>query len=143
MRIAVFLVLALGVSGVAHAQAPDPIETRQAGQDLLGSTYGGIRAALTAKADVKSLELPARAMARWMRQFPSQFVKGTEQGHDTKAAPAIWTDSAGFQKLVTAFADDSDKLAQFAKAGDADGVAAQVKVVGDGCGACHRGFRLR
>ena len=33
--------------------------------------------------------------------------------------------------------------AQLAKAGDAEGAAAQVKVLGDACAACHRTYRAR
>ena len=40
-------------------------------------------------------------------------------------------------------ADASDKLAELAKAGDAEGVTAQEKAVGDACGACHRAYRAR
>jgi cytochrome c556 len=142
-KLALLAVLAFATAGVARADGPDPIETRQAGQDLLSSTFAGIRAVVAAKGDVKALELPAKAMARWMRQLPSQFPKGSEQGHDTQATAAVWTDMAGFQQVATAFSEASDKLAQLAKAGDSDGVANQVKAVGDACVACHRGFRTR
>jgi len=136
-------VLAFTVAGAAQADEPDPIETRQAAQDLLNGDFAGIRAVVAAKGDVKTLENPAKAMARWMRQFPLQFPKGSEQGHNTKALPAIWSDMPGFQKAATELADAADKLAQLAKAGDADGVAAQVKVVSDACAACHRTYRAR
>jgi cytochrome c556 len=142
-KLALLVVLAFGAVGVARAEGPDPIETRQAGQDLLSSTFGGIQTAVAAKGDVTKLEFPAKAMARWMRQFPTQFPKGSDQGHNTKATAAIWTDTAGFEKAATVFAQASDKLAVLAKAGDADGFEAQVKTVGDACGACHRGYRAR
>jgi cytochrome c556 len=143
MRKLALVALALGLTAAAHAAGPDPIETRQAGQDLLNGDFAGIRAVVAAKGDVKTLEKPADAMARWMRQFPSQFPPGSDKGHDTKALPVVWSDSAGFQKAADAMADASDKLAQLAKAGDADGVASQIKVVGDACGACHRTYRAR
>ena len=135
--------LLLAVAGPAYAQGADPIETRQAGQDLLSADFAGIRAVVAAKGDVKTLENPAKAMARWIRQFPTQFPKGTEQGHNTKALPAIWSDPAGFKKAADDMADAADKLAVAAKAGDADGVATQVKAVADGCGGCHRTFRAK
>jgi cytochrome c556 len=143
MRKLALVALALGLTAAAHAAGPDPIETRQAGQDLLNGDFAGIRAVVAAKGDVKTLEKPADAMARWMRQFPSQFPPGSDKGHDTKALPVVWSDSAGFQKAADTMADASDKLAQLAKAGDADGVASQIKVVGDACGACHRTYRAR
>ena len=40
-------------------------------------------------------------------------------------------------------AEAADKLAQLAKAGDADGVTAQVKAVGEACAACHRTYRAK
>jgi cytochrome c556 len=98
---------------------------------------------VAAKGDVKTLENPAKYMARWIRQFPAQFPKGSDQGNNTKALPAVWTDMAGFRKAANDMADASDKLAELAKAGDAAAVADQVKVVGDTCAACHRTFRAR
>jgi cytochrome c556 len=142
-KLATMVALAAAIAGIARAEGIDPIETRQAGQDLFNGTYAGIRAVVAAKGDVKTLETPAKAMARWMRQFPTQFPKGSEEGHNTKALPAVWSDMAGFQKTASEMADASTKLAELAKAGDADGVAAQVKVMGDTCAACHRTYRAR
>lgn len=135
--------LGIAVAGAVHAQTAQPIETRQAGQDLLAGDFAGIRAVVAAKGDVKTLENPAKAMARWMRQFPTQFPPGSDQGAPNKALPAVWSDMDGFKKAAVEFADAADKLAELAKAGDADAVAAQVKVVGDSCGACHRAYRAR
>jgi cytochrome c556 len=140
----VLAVLSMAPAGIAWAEGGyDPIETRQAGQDLLNATFLGIRAVVAAKGDVKTLEAPAKAMARWIKQFPTQFPKGSEEGHDTKALPAVWSDPAGFQKAADNLADAATKLAELAKAGDAEAVAAQVKVVGEACGACHRTYRAR
>ena len=129
--------------GARAQMAMDPIETRQAGQDLLAGDFGGIQAVVALKGDVSKLENPAKAMARWIRQFPSQFPKGSDTGHGTKALPVIWTDFAGFTKAAEDFAVASDKLAELAKAGDAAALPAQLKVVGDACGACHRTYRAR
>jgi cytochrome c556 len=142
-RFALFLVVALAGAGAARADGIDPIETRQAGQDLFAGTYAGIRVVVATKGDVKTLENPAKAMARWMRQFPTQFPKGSEEGHDTKALPAVWSDPEGFRKTANEMVDATTKLAELAKAGDADGVAAQVKAVGEVCAACHRTYRAR
>jgi cytochrome c556 len=131
------------VSSVARADGPDLVEIRQAGQDLLAGDFDGIRAVVEAKGDVESLETPARAMARWIRQFPAQFPAGTAQGHGTKAQPAIWSDAEGFRKAADEMADASDRLAQFAKAGNAEGVTKQVKEIGAACRDCHRVYRAR
>ena len=142
-KLAVLVVLAMAAGGIARAQEINPIETRQAGQDLFAGTFTGIRVVVADKGDVKTLENPAKAMARWMRQFPAQFPKGSEEGHNTKALPAVWSDMDGFKKTANEMADASTKLAELAKAGDADAVAAQVKAMGEICAACHRTYRAR
>jgi cytochrome c556 len=142
-RIALLIVMMLAAAGTAWAEGPDPIVTRQAGQDLLSGDFAGIRAVVAAKGDIKKLEDPAKAMARWIRQFPDQFPAGSESGHNTKALPAIWSDRAGFEKAADNLATAADKLAQLAKAGDAAAMEPQLKVVADACVACHRAYRAR
>jgi cytochrome c556 len=131
----------LAVSSLSNAAEPNFVETRQAGQDLLAGDFAGIRAVVAAKGDIPKLEGPSKAMARWIRQFPTQFPAGTEKAKGTKALPAVWSDPDGFQTAADKLAEAADKLAMLAKANDAEGVAAQVKVVGDACGACHRAYR--
>ena len=46
---------------------------------MLGS-FSGIKVVVVTKGDVKTLEQPAKAIARWITQFPTQFPKGSEQG---------------------------------------------------------------
>jgi cytochrome c556 len=140
---ALLAVLTVAAIGVARAEGVDVIETRQAGMDLVSADYAGIRAVVAAKGDVKTLENPGKAIARWARLHPSLFPKGSEQGHNTRALPAIWTDMAGFQGDANDLATAADKLAQFAKAGDADGVAGQIKPMGDACNACHSTYRAK
>ncbi|MBN8875015.1 MAG: cytochrome c [Rhodospirillales bacterium] len=134
--------VAAGAPG-ARAQGVDPIEMRQVGMDLVAGDYTGIRAIVAAKGDLKTLEGPAKAIQRFATVYPSLFPKGTETGHDTKAKPEIWSDSAGFQKASAAMGDAAGKLAVAARAGDESGVTAAVKEIGDACGACHRGYRAR
>src|ERR1700729_70243 len=88
------MILAMG--GIARADSFDPIVTRQAGLDLLAGNFAGIKAVITANGDVKTLEGPANAIKKWAAQFPTLFPAGSDKG-TTKAAPAIWTDQAGFQ----------------------------------------------
>lgn len=142
-KLAILTMMALIAAGVARAEGYDPIETRQAGQDLVSGTFAGIRAVVNAKGDVKTLENPAKAMQRWATSLPTLFPKGTEQGHNTKALAEVWSDQAGFQKASMVLADAAGKLSDAAKAGDLDTVAGQVKVVGDACTACHRTYRAK
>jgi cytochrome c556 len=133
----------LTMAGAVQAQEFNIIETRQAGQDLLAGDFSGIRAYVAAKGDVTKLEDPAKAMARWMKQFPTTFPAGSDKGRPTRALPTVWSDPEGFHKAAADFVTAAEKLSQLAKAGDAEGVEAQVKVVGDACSACHRTYRQR
>jgi cytochrome c556 len=140
-------VVATGLARAELAQAQTPsqdiIVTRQAGFDLQGGAFDAIRAAVAAKGDIKPYATAAGGIEAWAKQIPLVFPKGSETGHDTKAKPEIWTDSAGFAKDANDLATAAGKLEELAKAGDAAGVADQVKVVGAACGACHRTYRVR
>jgi cytochrome c556 len=129
--------------GAAHADGLDPIAIRQAGMSLQNGDFAFIRAVVAAKGDVKPLEGPAKAIAKWAAVIPTVFPKGTETGGDTKALPEIWSDPAGFKKIALALGDAATKLATDAKAGDADQVAADAKLMGEQCGACHKAYRAK
>jgi cytochrome c556 len=130
--------------GEARAQAPsfDIIETRQAGQDLLAAAFTGINQAAMNKLNTKRFVDPAAAIARWMKQFPSTFPAGSDHS-PSKALPAVWSDRAEFEQRAVSLMEAAEKLAAIAKTGKQSAFAAQVKVVGDGCTACHRQFRAK
>lgn len=138
--------LALGVTASlpAIAQSTSPADFILIRQDIMGlqaGTLGGLKNAIDAKVDVTRLAGRAGDLARSGRTIPLVFPKGSEAGHPTKALPAVWSDSAGFQKAAIELTEAAEKLSVLAKAGDADGFAAQWKVVGDACGSCHKSFR--
>ena len=129
---------------MAQAQSgPNLIETRQVAFALLSGDFGGINAVIALKGDVKTLESRARAMARYAAIIPSLFPPGTAAGNNTKALPEVFSDAAGFQKAAMAMGAAATKLADSAKAGDADMVAADAKAVGAACGACHNSYRAK
>jgi cytochrome c556 len=147
-RRALYTVIALAAIAitpplVARADGPNLIAVRQAGFSLQNSDFAYIRAVVAAKGDVKPLEGPAKAIAKWAMVIPTLFPKGTETGGDTKALPEIWSDPAGFQKVALALSEAATKLATDAKAGDADLVAADTKALGEQCGACHKTYRAK
>lgn len=142
-QLAACAVILLATAGLARAEALNPIELRQVGMDLESSTFAGIRAVIAAKGDVKTLEQPARAMQRWAMVVPTLFPKGSETGSNTKALLGIWSDMDGFRKAAATEVEATGKLAELAKAGDADGVAAQMKVVGAACAACHNTYKAK
>ena len=142
-QMALCAVIMLAAMGVARAQGLDPIAVRQAGMALQAGDFAFIRSVVAAKGDVKPLENPAKAIAKWAAVIPTVFAKGTETGHDTKALPEVWSDQAGFQKIAMSLGEAATKLAVAAKAGDADEVATDAKLLGDQCAACHKTFRAK
>jgi cytochrome c556 len=142
-QMALCAVIMLAAMGVARAQGLDPIAVRQAGMSLQAGDFAFIRSVVAAKGDVKPLEAPAKAIAKWAAVIPTVFGKGTETGHDTKALPEVWSDQAGFQKIAMSLGEAATKLAVAAKAGDADEVATDAKLLGDQCAACHKTFRAK
>ena len=142
-QIALCAVIMLAGLGSAWADGLDVIAVRRAGYALQGGDFAYIRAILKDKGDVKQLEVPAKAIAGWATLIPTLFPKGTETGGDTKALPEIWSDPDGFKKLAVAATDAANKLAVAAKAGDADEVAADTKLLGEQCGACHKSYRAK
>jgi cytochrome c556 len=73
-----------------------------------------------------------------MTQFPSLFPPGSDQG-DTKAGPAIWSDTAGFQAAAAKLVTDA-KAAQEA-AGSLETFSPAFEQVGSNCAACHKIYR--
>jgi cytochrome c556 len=143
------LVVVFGIGGVAQAAdtpalKPDSIiATRQAGYDVVQGNLSAMKAAVASGASVKPLADGAKGFVSWGNVIPSLFPAGTETGHKTKAKPEIWSDTAGFQKDAANFVAAAQKLETLADADDKAGFAAQFKVVGEACGACHRGYRAR
>jgi cytochrome c556 len=140
---AVIALVAAGSTQVARAEGLDPIAVRQAVMSLQGGTMGFISSVVKAKGDVKTLEGPAKAIAKSASIIPALFPKGSEKGGNTRALPEIWSDPAGFQKIAATLADAATKLAADAKADDAEAVAADAKLVGEQCGACHKAYRAK
>jgi len=141
--LALAVAASLAVAGLASAAELDPIAVRQAGQDLLSGNFTAMSAVVAAKGDVTKLEKPAKAMARWIKVFPTEFPPGSDKGGNTKALPKIWSDPAGFVKAADRLAVAADKLAADARTGNVQTFAAQLKVVGDACGACHKEYKAR
>ena len=142
------LTLALGAAVLAHAadvSSPSDaaIAERQAGYDLQQGVIAAMKATVEAGGSVAPLEDGATGLAAWGHIIPSLFPPGTETGHDTKARPEIWSDSADFQRAAANYAAEADKLPALAKADDRDGFATQLKATVSACVVCHRHYRYR
>jgi len=111
--------------------------------ELTGGDFAYLRSVVAAKGDVKPLEVPAKAIARWAATIPAVFPAGSDKGGDTKALPEVWSDRAGFEKTASAMGAAAAKVVEAAKAGDPDAVAADTKALGEQCSACHERYRAK
>ena len=69
---------------------------------------------------------------------------GSDKGAETRAKPEIWSDAAGFKKVMDNFQAEAAKMVQVAKtAKDVDAVRGQFAALGKSCAACHDNYRTK
>ncbi|MEE4294259.1 MAG: cytochrome c [Xanthomonadales bacterium] len=73
--------------------------------------------------------------------FGDLFPEGSESGFGTEAAPAIWTDRAGFDAKLAEFAEAS-KAAVAAAPQDLDALKAAAGPAFETCKGCHEDYRI-
>jgi len=125
------------------AKPEDAIVARRAAWKAQGQIADAMNKTIQAGGDTSGFAADAQWMADWGKQIPTMFPAGSETGDDTKALPAIWSNKAGFDQKAADCSAAAGKLAQLASAKDEAGFAAQFKVMGGTCGACHREFRAK
>jgi cytochrome c556 len=62
---------------------------------------------------------------------------------NSDAKPEIWAKPDDFKAKLTAFKTETAKLAELAKAGNADAIKAQITATGKTCGGCHDDYRVK
>lgn len=130
--------VAIGVTAVA-AQT-DPIAARK---DLMkkNSEHAKIVGGMVKGANPFDAAAVNAAFAQWEQTaaaLPKAFPDDSKGG-DTRALPKIWTDRAGFNAEIAAFAKAvADGKG---KSKDLDGLKASFAAVNKSCGSCHEGYR--
>jgi cytochrome c556 len=133
----------------APAATPAPwsadqiIATRQVVMDLHQGVLAGMKAVVDNNLDVKPLVAGARGLTASAAWLPALFPPGTDQGHDTKVKPEVWSDRAAFERAAANLRAQAEKLIPLAEANDKAGFATQFRAVSETCLACHRPFRAR
>ncbi len=86
----------------------------------------------------------AALIAQLSQIAPDAFAPGSDKGAKTRAKPEIWSDAAGFKKVMDNFQAEAAKLAEVARtATSVDQVRSQAAAMGKSCGACHDNFRTK
>lgn len=143
---ALALGLTVGLTGgtayVAYAQA-DVIKARQDNRKEI-TRIGGreIRPLVTDNGSLTEIATKADRLVELHKAFATMFPPGSDKG-DTLAAPAIWTDRAGFDAINNKVVDAATKMAALARSGDRAGVGEQFKAMAGTCGECHQKYTTK
>jgi len=143
------VVLAVGVAGAAHAQAPfakaeNAIKYRQSAMFIMAQHFGRLGPVVKGERPYNKDEVAKNtAIAAEMSKLPWEgFVAGTDKG-ETSAKPEIWTDAAKFKSAAEKMQQEMEKLAQVAKGGDLNAIKAQFGATGKACKTCHDDFKKK
>jgi len=143
------VVLAAGIAGAAHAQAPfakaeNAVKYRQSAMFIMAQHFGRIGPVVKGERPYNKDEVAKNAaIAEEMSKLPWEgFVAGTDKG-ETSAKPEVWTDAAKFKSAAEKMEQEMSKLAQAAKGGDLNAVKAQFGATGKACKACHDDFKKK
>lgn len=141
--------LALLLAAPAAAQdavtpdVADPISLRRVAMQQVGAGMGALGA--MAKREIPFepavAALALRTMLAAASGYGMLFPEGTEEGGGSRAAPAIWSDRAGFDAAWAKFLSDLDTTVA-APPTDLEALAATMGVVGANCRACHEDYRV-
>jgi cytochrome c556 len=136
---------AIAVAFAATSSFADPLEDRKnimkergAQMRILGPIAQG-QQPFDAAAVMAALEV-LNTNAQAATDIDALWPAGSEGG-DTKSAPAIWEDRAGFQAASDKYAADVAAAVE-ANPQDLQGFQAVFGPVAGNCGSCHEGYRL-
>lgn len=143
------LALCLAAAGTAladgHASTglADPAVNRQQMMANVGKAMGHLGAMAKGETpyDARVADAALRVMNAAALGFGAQFPAGSETGAETEAAPAIWSDRAGFDNAVAGFADATAAAIAAAPA-DLDAFKPVFGSVAGTCKSCHAGYRV-
>ena len=141
------LALALALPASAHEDhAPDvsdPISLRMTAMTQVGKGIGTLVRMARGEEPFSAplAEMSLRAMLAAGAGYGALFPEGTEQGHGTEAAPAIWSDRAGFEAELAEYLAVLDAQLESPPAAQAD-LGATLGAVGATCRSGHEGYRV-
>lgn len=133
--------LAIPFTGARAQEDEALVKYRQMIMKTLGVNMGAIGAILKNKLPfTQNIATHAKALQAASTLAEGAFEKKITEGK-TDAKPEIWQQWEKFAAAAKQLGEESGTLAEIAQSGDGDAIGAQVKKVGEACGACHKPFR--
>lgn len=130
----------------AQAKPEDVIKFRQSVYTVIGWHVRPLGAMVKGQMPFDQAEFFRNAdiVADMSKIAPHAFPAGSDTGAKTRAKPEIWSDAAGFKKVMDNFQAEAAKLAEVAKtATSVDQVRGQFGALGKACAACHDNYRTK
>jgi cytochrome c556 len=134
------------LAGAQQSKADTVIRYRQGLMNVMGWNIDQLGAMVrhTGALDAKEFAMRAERLAALGPQIAEGFPKGTGSADKVAvndAAPAIWSDAAGFQAKIDEYITETKKLLDAAKTNDDAQMRAQFRKVSDSCRGCHDMFK--
>lgn len=136
----------VSVAGAAHAQAKpeDLLKYRQGVMRAVAFQNGPLNAFAKGEAPWSpAMAQKAANLAALATIAGDVFPPASQNIPNSDAKPEVWSKADDFKKAMAAFQAETAKLADLAKAGNADAIKAQIPAVGKTCGGCHDNFRVK
>ena len=130
---------------VGYALATDdPIAVRQGLMKNVGAAMRVAGGMATGKLafDAIAAELAMRTINSSATGYPAFFPESSKTGGDTEAAPAIWTDMAGFEAAAEKLTQTSATAIDAARQGE-DSFKSAFGAVAATCKSCHETYRVK
>jgi cytochrome c556 len=140
-----FAAALIGAAGFAPAIAADePQVVRQEMMKKVGGATGAMAKMVKGESEFDAAATLAAltTISEVAATFGDYFPEGSETGMETEAAPAIWSDRAGFEAAIAKFKADADAGIAAAPA-DLDGLKAVFGPLTKNCGTCHETYRQK
>ncbi|WP_341988872.1 cytochrome c [Azorhizobium sp. AG788] len=142
MRFALLAALLVPLAATVVVAQTDPIKDRKAVMKEIGDQTKVAGAMVKGEAPYDAAKAAAifKTYADGAAKYGALFPAGSDAG-DTKAAPAIWSDRAGFDAALAKF--KADIAANVGAIGTEAGFKTAMAAVGDNCRTCHQTYKLR
>jgi cytochrome c556 len=139
----IVVLAALAAAAVAVA-GDDPVHERHELMEGVGDAAKVIGAMLKGEAeyDAAAAMGSLKTFEKTSLKFGDLFPVGSETGQDTRAAPAIWEDRAGFEAALKDW-QDAIGAAIAADAATLDDAKPVLGAVFNACKGCHDNYRIK
>jgi cytochrome c556 len=146
---AISLAAGAALAPAGAATPGDAVKKRQETMKQLGGNMKAIKAFLeTGEGSAADVAKRASAINDISAKIPSLFPEGTGmdmvKDPETGAKPEIWLEWAKFTAAAKGLGERSTALDTAAQGGNKEAIAAAFQEMGkNGCGSCHKPFRVK